>query len=117
MTSKPSPLDAAVTALHDLIVTARAENPNTTSDPYLDGLALWVAVVPQVREVLVAVGTHESTLGEVEYLYREAVTAWLRGDEPSNVLTDDPGTAALLADDELEHRLRTVLDPPAVWIF
>lgn len=112
-----SPLDTAVTTLHDLIVTARSENPGTSPDPYLGGRALWVSVVPQVREVLAAVGTHESTLGEVEYLFREAVTAWLRGDEPYNLLTDDPGTAALLADDELEHKIRVVLDPPAVWIF
>lgn len=109
MTSKPSPFDTAVTTLHDLIVSARAENPNTSADPYLAALNLWVSVVPQVREVLAAVNTYESTLGEVEYLFREAVTAWLRGDEPYNLLTDDPGTAALLADDELEHRLRTVL--------
>lgn len=112
-----SPLDAAVTALHGLIVTARSENPGTSPDPYLDGLALWVSVVPQVREVLAAVGTHKSTLGEVEYIYREAVTAWLCGDEPYNLLTDDTVTAALLADDELEHKIRVVLDPPEVWIF
>lgn len=112
-----SPLDTAVTTLHDLIVTARAEHPNTSGDPYLDAITLWIAVVPQVREVLAAVGTHESTLGEVEYLFREAVTAWLCGDEPYSLLTDDHGTGALLADDELEHRLRTVLDPSEVWIF
>lgn len=112
-----SPLDAAVTALHGLIVTARSENPGTSPDPYLDGLALWIAVVPQVREVLNGLDIHESTLGEVEYIYRQAVTAWLRGDEPYNPLADDPGTGALLADDELEHRLRTVLAPSEVWIF
>ncbi|RIS62546.1 hypothetical protein [Mycobacteroides abscessus] len=112
-----SPLDAAVAALHGLVVAARAEHPGTSDDPYLDALTLWVGAVPEVREVLAAVGTHECTLGEVEYLFREAVTAWLRGDEPSNVLTDDPATARLLADDELEHRIREVLDPPAVWVF
>ncbi|SHP20878.1 hypothetical protein [Mycobacteroides abscessus] len=112
-----NPAERAADRLLALIARTRSENPGTSPDPYLDGLALWVSVVPQVREVLAAVGTHESTLGEVEYLFREAVTAWLRGDEPYNLLTDDPGTAALLADDELEHRLRTVLDPPAVWVF
>ncbi|MBE5451195.1 Uncharacterised protein [Mycobacteroides abscessus subsp. abscessus] len=102
----------------DTAVTARAEHPNTSGDPYLDALTLWIAVVPQVREVLAAVGTHESALGEVEYIYREAVTAWLT-DNPGTaaLLADDPATAELLADDELEHRLRTVLDPPAVWVF
>lgn len=66
----PSPLDTATTRLHDLIVSARHENPGTSADPYGDGLALWVSVVPQVREVLADGGAHESTLGEVEYLFR-----------------------------------------------
>ncbi|SLE83950.1 hypothetical protein [Mycobacteroides abscessus] len=112
-----SSLDTAVTTLHDLIVSARAENPNTSADPYLAALNLWVSVVPAVREILSTLEVHESTLGEVEYVYRQSVTMWLRGDEPSSVLADDTGTARLLAEDELEHRLRTVLDPPEVWIF
>lgn len=78
-------LDAAVTTLHGLIVAARAENPNTPGDPYLDAITLWIAGVPQVREVLNGLDIHESTLGEVEYLFRETVTARLRGDEPSSV--------------------------------
>ncbi|MBN7311810.1 hypothetical protein [Mycobacteroides abscessus] len=98
MTSKPSPFDTAVTTLHGLIVAARAERPNTSGDPYLDAITLWTAVVPQVREVLNGLDIHESTLGEVEYLFREVVTA-------------------LLADDELEHKIRVALDPPEVWIF
>ncbi|AMT72194.1 MULTISPECIES: hypothetical protein [Mycobacteroides] len=112
-----NPAERAADRLLALIARTRAENLNTSPDPYLDAITLWIAVVPQVREVLNGLDIHESTLGEVEYLFREAVTAWLRGDEPSSVLTDDPGTAALLAEDELEHRLRTVLDPPEVWIF
>lgn len=110
-------LDAATARLHGLIVSARAENPGTSADPYLDAITLWVSAVPTVREVLGTLKTHEDTLGEVEYLFRQSVEAWLRGDEQSDFLADDPGTAALLADDELEHRIREVLDPPAVWIF
>lgn len=112
-----STLDTAVSLLHELIVSARAENHGTSADPYLDAITLWVSVVPEVREVLSTLETHERTLGEVEYIYREAMTSWLRGDEPCSPLADDPGTAALLADDELEHRLRTALNPPANLIF
>ncbi|SLI42783.1 hypothetical protein [Mycobacteroides abscessus] len=111
-------LDAATARLHELIVTARAENPGTSTDPYGDALALWVSVLPAVREVLHGLDIHDDTLGEVEYVYRTAVEAWLRGTVPVGwVYADDPGTAALLADDELEHRLRTALNPPANLIF
>lgn len=113
-----STLDAATTRLHDLIVTARAENPGTSADPYLDALNLWTAVIPAVREVLGTLQVHGDTLSEVEFIYRTAVEAWLRGTVPVGwVYADDPGTAALLADDELEHRLRTALNPPSDWIF
>lgn len=57
----------------DTAVTARAEHPNTSGDPYLDALTLWIAVVPQVREVLAAVGTHESALGEVGAADRQSL--------------------------------------------
>lgn len=110
-------LDTATARLHELIVTARSENPGTSADSYLAALALWVGALPAVRETLAGLETHESTLGEIEFIYRDAMTSWLRGDEPPSLLADDPGTAALLAEDELEHRLRTVLDPPEVWIF
>lgn len=112
-----STLDTAVERLHGLIVTARHENPGTSADPYLDALNLWTAVIPAVREVLGTLQVHGDTLGEVEYLFRESVTAWLRGDEPSSVLTDDHGTAALLDDNELEHKIRMALNPPADLIF
>ncbi|MBN7483779.1 hypothetical protein [Mycobacteroides abscessus] len=78
-------IDLAVSRLHGLIVSARHENPSTSADPYLDAITLWIAGVPQVREVLNGLDIHESTLGEVEYLFRETVTARLRGDEPSSV--------------------------------
>ncbi|WP_078314904.1 hypothetical protein [Mycobacterium sp. D16Q16] len=111
-----SSLDIATAALHDLIVSAKAEATDTT-DPYLTVLTRWIDVLPKVREVLSVMDIHESTLGEIEYIYREAVTSWLRGDEPASLLADDPGTAALLADDELEQKIRVALDPPEVWIF
>lgn len=114
MTSKPDSLDTATTRLHGLIVTARAENPGIAADSYLDALALWVAVVPNVRDVLSTLEVPAATLGEVEFIYREAMTAWLQGTPPFGaVYADDPA----MADDELEHRIRTALDPPADWVF
>jgi len=110
-------IDLATSRLHDLIVTARSTHPGISADPYGDALNLWVSGVPEVRDVLSTLPSHESTLGEVEFIYREAMTSWLRGDEPCSLLADDLATAALLADDELEHKIRMVLDPPAVWIF
>lgn len=107
-------LDAVTTRLHELIVSARAENPGISADPYLDAITLWVSVVPEVREVLGTLQVHEDTLGEVEYLFRESVTAWLRGTVPfGGVYADDPA----IADDELLERIRTALNPPSDWIF
>lgn len=110
-------LDTTVARLHELIVSARAENHGISTDPYLSALTLWVSVIPAVREVLSTLQVHDVTLGEVEYLFRESVTDWLRGAVPYSAVDDDPDAAELLADDELEHRLRTALDPPADWIF
>ncbi|SLD05523.1 Uncharacterised protein [Mycobacteroides abscessus subsp. abscessus] len=111
-------LDIAVSRLHGLIMSARAANSVISADPYLTALALWVSALPAVREVLPTLPFHDDTLSEVEFIYRTAVEAWLRGTVPVGwVYADDPGTAALLADDELEHRLRTALNPPANLIF
>lgn len=110
-------LDTATARLHGLIVTARSTHPGISADPYLTALNLWTAAIPTVREVLATLEVPAATLGEIEFIYRETLTSWLRGDEPSNALADDPGTTALLAEDELEHRIRTALDPPADWIF
>lgn len=100
-------LDAAVSRLHGLIVSARAENPGTSADPYLSALTLWTAVIPAVREVLSGLETHDDTLGEVEFVYRTAMTAWLRGTVPSSARVEE----ALL------ERIRMALDPPADLIF
>ncbi|SKX74686.1 Uncharacterised protein [Mycobacteroides abscessus subsp. abscessus] len=100
-------LDTAFARLHGLIVTARHENPGTSSDPYGDSLSLWVSVVPAVREVLSGLETHEDTLGEVEYVYRTAVEAWLRGTVPSSARVEE----ALL------DRIRMALNPSADLIF
>lgn len=100
-------LDAATTRLHGLIVSARHENPGTSDDPYGDALGLWMLVVPEVREVLSGLETHDDTLGEVEFVYRTAVEAWLRGTVPDGSRVEE----ALL------DRIRMALNPPAVWIF
>lgn len=102
-----STLDTAVERLHDLIVSARHENPGTSTDPYGDSLSLWVSVVPAVREVLSGLETHEDTLGEVEFVYRTAMTAWLRGTVPSSARVEEA----------LRERIRMALDPPANLIF
>lgn len=100
-------LDTATTRLHELIVSARAENPGTSADPYLDALNLWTAAIPAVREVLSGLNTHDDTLGEVEYVYRTAVEAWLRGTVPSSARVEEA----------LRERIRMALDPPANLIF
>lgn len=103
---EPDSLDTAVERLHGLIVTARHENPGTSSDPYLTALNLWVSVVPAVREVLRGLETHD-TLGEVEFVYRTAVAAWLRGTVPDGSRVEEA----------LRERIRMALDPPADLIF
>ncbi|MBN7388525.1 Uncharacterised protein [Mycobacteroides abscessus subsp. abscessus] len=100
-------LDAATAALHGLIVSARAENPGISADPYGDALALWMLVVHEVREVLSGLETHDDTLGEVEYVYRTAVEAWLRGTVPDGSRVEE----ALL------ERIRMALNPPSDLIF
>lgn len=100
-------LDTAVERLHELIVSARHENPGTSTDPYLDTLNLWAAAVPAVREVLGTLQVHESTLGEVEFVYRTALEAWLRGTVPGGSRVEE----ALL------DRIRMALNPPANLIF
>ncbi|CPW62703.1 hypothetical protein [Mycobacteroides abscessus] len=97
----------ATTRLHELIVSARAENPGTSTDPYLDALSLWIAAVPAVREVLGTLQVHEDTLGEVEFVYRTAMTAWLRGTVPDGSRVEEA----------LRERIRMALDQPAAWIF
>lgn len=100
-------LDTAVERLYELIVSARAENPGTSADPYGDALALWTAVISAVREVLGTLQVHESTLGEVEYVYRTALEAWLRGTVPSSARVEEA----------LRERIRMALNPPANLIF
>lgn len=100
-------LDIAVSRLHGLIVSARAENPGTSTDPYGDALNLWVSAVPTVREVLSGLDTHDDTLGEVEFVYRTAVEAWLRGTVPDGSRVEE----ALL------ERIRMALNPPSDLIF
>ncbi|MBE5454572.1 MULTISPECIES: hypothetical protein [Mycobacteroides] len=99
-------LDAAVSRLHGLIVSARAENPGISADPYLDALKLWTAVISAVREVLSGLGIHD-TLDEVEFVYRTAMTAWLRGTVPDGSRVEEA----------LRERVRMALDPPADLIF
>ncbi|QSM95668.1 hypothetical protein I3U40_07945 [Mycobacteroides abscessus subsp. abscessus] len=100
-------LDAATAALHGLIVSARAENHGITADPYLSALNLWIAAVPAVREVLSTLQVHDDTLGEVEFVYRTAVEAGLRGTVPSSARVEE----ALL------DRIRMALNPSADLIF
>lgn len=99
-------LDTAVERFHELIVTARAETPNISTDPYLDALALWIVVVPQARDILSTLDSHESTLGEVEFVYRVAVEAWLRGTVPHG----------LRVEVALRDRIRMALGQPVACV-
>lgn len=108
-------LNEAADRLLSLIVRTRFRNPGTSADPYVDSMILWLSVVREAREVLSPWGVPASTLCEVEHIYREAVQAWLRGDEPQSPVTDDRNLARALSDDDLHGSLRQVLDPPTVW--
>lgn len=109
-------VDDAVDRLFSIISRTRFRSPGTSPDPYLDSLILWVSVVNEVREVLAPLGLPSSPLREVEYIYRESIESWLRGDEPTSPVTDDPVTARVLSDEELQGRLRQAIDPPPVWM-
>ncbi|SKU67149.1 Uncharacterised protein [Mycobacteroides abscessus subsp. abscessus] len=115
--TNPDPIDTAVDRLFSIIARTRFRAPGTSSDPYTDALILWVSVVNEVREALAPLEHPKSALGEIEYLYRETISAWLRGEEPTSTITDDPETARALSDDDLLHRLRAAVDPPALLVF
>ena len=117
MTTDTGPIDAAADRIFSLIARTRFRAPGTSADPYLDSLVLWVSVVTEVREVLAPLAHPLSALREVEYIYRETISAWLRGDEPTSTVTDDPVTARALSDDDLLHKLREAIDPPSLMVF
>lgn len=102
-----NPAERAADRLLALIARTRAENLNTSPDPCLDAITLWGSAVPTVREVLGTLETHDDTLSEVEFVYRTAVEAWLRGTVPDGTRVEE----ALL------ERIRMALDPPADLIF
>lgn len=109
------PIDTAVDRLFALIARTRFRSPGTSADPYSDALILWVSVVSEVREVLAPLDNPKSALGEVEYLYREAISAWLRGEPTHHSYDEDEVTAQAMSDEDLLHKLRTAVDPPPVW--
>lgn len=115
--SKESEIDAATERLFALIVRTRFRCPGTSSDPYIDTLTMWMTVVAEVREVLASL-ENAVDIRDVETIYRDAVGAWLRGDSPTEPwMGEEAGdTAQIFADEEIQHRIRQVLDPPAVWI-
>lgn len=102
--------------LFELIVRTRFRNPGTSADPYTDALVLWVSVVNEVRKAVEPLEVRPSIVRDIEYVYRESVEAWLRGDEPKYAYADDPVTARVMDDEDLEHRLREAIDPPTAWI-
>lgn len=108
-------IETAVDRLFSIIARTRFRAPGTSGDPYLDSLILWVSVVHEVRDALAPLEHPSSALRETEYIYREAIESWLRGDEPKSTVTDDPATAEALSDEDLLGKLRTALDPPHAW--
>lgn len=110
-------IDTAVSKLFDIVARTRSRNPGTSADPYLGALTEWVAVIPEVREVLAPLGDTAS-VSDVEFVYRDTIESWLCGDPPKDdwLCEGNEATAAMFADEELEHRLREAIDPPAVWI-
>lgn len=114
MTTDPlADLDAALNEAADtlmaLIVRTRFRNPGTSNDPYLDSLILWVSTVTEAREAVAPLDVSPAALRDIETLYRRAVEAWLRGDEPTSLITDDTNIAAALSDADLHGELRRVL--------
>lgn len=109
------PIDTAVDRLFALIARTRFRSPGTSADPYTDALILWVSVVTEVRETLAQLEHPVSALREVEYLYRETIEAWLRGEPSVHSYDEDPATAEAMSDEDLIGRLRTAVDPPAAW--
>lgn len=109
-------IDTAVSQLFDIVVRTRSRNPATSADPYLGALTEWVAVIPEVREILAPLG--DIAASDVEFVFRDTVESWLRGDPPKYdwLCEGDENTAAMFADEELEHRIKEAIDPPAVWI-
>lgn len=115
MTTEPSDIDAAVDRLFSIIARTRFRAPGTSADPYTDALILWVSVVTEVRESLAPLEHPKSALREVEYIYRDAISAWLRGEPSPHAYDEDEVTAEAMSDEDLIGRLRTALDPPNVW--
>ncbi|MDM2175291.1 Uncharacterised protein [Mycobacteroides abscessus subsp. abscessus] len=111
------PIDTAVDRLFSIIARTRFRAPGTSADPYLDSLILWVSVVTEVRETLAPLEHPISALGEVEYLYRETISAWLRGEGTDYAYAEDEVTAQALSDEDLLHRLRAAVDPPSLLVF
>lgn len=112
-------VDAAVSELFAIIDSDRNSHTAGSVDPYRTALTLWVSAVPRVRNILAPLDRSEVALGLVETVYREALTAWLRGDPPRCLACDpdDLVTARYFDDDRIEEELREAIDPPAVWIF
>lgn len=109
-------LDAALNEASDtlmaLIVRTRFRNPGTSADPYTDALILWLSVITEAREAVEPLDVPPASLRDIETLYRRAVESWLRGDEPTSLITDVPNIAAALSDADLHGELRRVLDTP-----
>lgn len=110
-------VDFAVDRLFSIIARTRFRAPGTSADPYLDSLILWVSVIGDVREVLAPLEYPKSALREVEYLYRQAIESWLRGEPSAHSYAEDEVTAQMLSDEDLMERLRTAIDPPALMVF
>lgn len=110
-------VDFAVDRLFNIIARTRFRAPGTSADPYADALILWVSVVSEVREALAPLEHPKSALGEVEYLYRETIESWLRGEGTHHEYAEDEVTAQMMSDEDLLHKLRAAVDPPAVLVF
>lgn len=115
--SDTASIDTAVDRLFSIIARTRFRAPGTSADPYDDALIFWVSVTHEVRETLATVAHPKSALREVEYLYRYTIEAWLRGELSHHEYAEDEVTAQMLSDEDLLHRLREAIDPPAVLVF
>lgn len=103
----PSPVADIADRLLALVMRTRFRATGTSADPYTDALTMWLTVVSEARATL----PPNTSLLEVEALYRDAVESWLRGEPSPHTYDEDAVTAQHLDDDDLLARFRAAVEP------
>lgn len=103
----PSPVADIADRLLALVMRTRFRATGTSADPYTDALTLWLTVVSEARATL----PPNTSLWEVERVYRDAVESWLLGEPSPHSYAEDEVTAQHMDDDELLERFLVVVSP------